>query len=95
MGEGAEIRQAALALVAQLRAADLSVEYPLAEAKFGKQFKAADQCGARLALILGADELAQNQVKIKDMQSGGETAAANDDTLLPRVRAILQNGLPG
>src|SRR5262249_53924531 len=71
-------RPAALTLVAQLRAAGLSVDYPLKEEKFAKQFKAADQTGARLALILGTDEAAKGEVKIKDMKSGTETTVPND-----------------
>jgi histidyl-tRNA synthetase len=91
---GEKERAPALQLAAQLRAAGLAVDYPLKDEKFGKQFKAADQCGARLALILGPDEVANGQVKIKDMQSGTEAPFANDATLLPKIRDILANGLP-
>ena len=86
LGEGPAIRQAALGLVAQLRAAGLAVDYPLKDTGFGKQFKAADQTGARLALILGADELASGQVKVKNMQSGEETAFPNNADLPARLR---------
>jgi histidyl-tRNA synthetase len=86
LGEGPEIRQTALGLVAQLRAAGLAVDYPLKETGFGKQFKAADQTGARLALILGPDERASGQVKIKNMLSGEETSLPNDAALPARLR---------
>jgi histidyl-tRNA synthetase len=43
------------------------VEYPLKELAFGKQFKAAAESGARLALIYGGDELARGVVKMRDM----------------------------
>ena len=90
---GEKERAPALQLAAQLRAAGLAVDYPLKDEKFGKQFKAADQCGARLAIILGPDEVAKGEVKIKDMKSGGEAPFANDDGLLAKIREILQNGL--
>jgi histidyl-tRNA synthetase len=81
LGEGPAIRAAALQLVGQLRAAGFSVDYPLKDSSFGKQFKAADQTGARLALILGADELAKTEIKIKDLRSGGESSVPNDAAL--------------
>jgi histidyl-tRNA synthetase len=86
LGEGPAIRSSALSLIGQLRAAGFSVDYPLKETGFGKQFKAADQVGARLTLILGADEVAQGQVKIKDMRSGEEIALPNDASLPARLR---------
>lgn len=88
------VRSQALELVGKLRAAGVAVDYPLKGEKFAKQFKAADQVGARLALILGPDEAAQNQVKIKDMLSGVEVVVPNDTTLPANVREIAEKGLP-
>jgi histidyl-tRNA synthetase len=34
---------------------------------FGKQFKAAAESGAKLALIYGGDELAKGVVKVRDL----------------------------
>jgi histidyl-tRNA synthetase len=82
-------RPAALKLVGELRAAGLAVDYPLKDEKFGKQFKAADQCGAKLAVILGTDEAAKGEVKIKDMRSGVESSLANDGQLVGLLRAQL------
>ncbi|MGJ8697999.1 MAG: histidine--tRNA ligase [Verrucomicrobiaceae bacterium] len=45
----------ALALASQLRAAGLATTFPLAPAKVGKQFKQAEQAGARFALVIGAE----------------------------------------
>ncbi|OBX06930.1 histidinol dehydrogenase [Gallibacterium salpingitidis] len=39
---------------------------------FKKQFKRADKSGAKFAIILGEDEVAQQQVVIKDLLSGAE-----------------------
>jgi len=43
------------------------VEYPFRELGFGKQFKAAGEAGARLALVYGSDELGRGVVKFRDM----------------------------
>jgi histidyl-tRNA synthetase len=57
-------------LATQLREAGLKVAcYPEA-AKLGKQFKYGDRIGARVALVLGPDELANKEVAIKDLRSG-------------------------
>ena len=60
-------RRAAFADLHRLRAGGYRVEYPLKELAFGKQFKAAAESGARLALIYGGDELARGVVKMRDM----------------------------
>ena len=39
--------------VQQLRALGLRLDFPLAPAKVGKQFQAAEQAGARLAVLIG------------------------------------------
>ena len=70
LGGGAE-RRAAFADIGRLRAAGYRVDYPMKELAFGKQFKAAADSGARIALIYGGDELARGVVKMRDL--GGRT----------------------
>lgn len=65
-------RAAAFADIRALRAAGWRVDYPLKDLAFGKQFKAAAEAGARLALIYGGDELAKGVVKIRDMSDRSE-----------------------
>ncbi|MBI2515905.1 MAG: histidine--tRNA ligase [Opitutae bacterium] len=65
-------RKAAFADIRALRAAGWRVEYPFKDAAFGKQFKAAAESGAKLALIYGGDELAKGVVKIRDMSDRSE-----------------------
>jgi histidyl-tRNA synthetase len=65
-------RQAAFGDIRALRAAGWRVDYPLKDVAFGKQFKAAAESGARLALIYGGDELAKGVVKIRDMSDRSE-----------------------
>jgi histidyl-tRNA synthetase len=60
-------RRAAFADIHRLRSGGYRVEYPLRDLAFGKQFKAAAESGARLALIYGGDELARGVVKMRDM----------------------------
>jgi histidyl-tRNA synthetase len=60
-------RLAAFADIHALRTAGYRVEYPFKDASFGKQFKAAAESGAKLALIYGADELAKGVVRIRDL----------------------------
>ncbi len=60
-------RLAAFGDIQALRAAGFRVDYPLKDVAFGKQFKAAAESGAKLALIYGGDELAKGVVKIRDL----------------------------
>jgi histidyl-tRNA synthetase len=60
-------RKAAFADINRLRAGGYRVEYPMRELAFGKQFKAASDSGARIALIYGGDELAKGVVKLRDL----------------------------
>ncbi|MDF9833094.1 histidyl-tRNA synthetase [Ereboglobus sp. PH5-5] len=64
---GEQERLAAFADINAIRAAGFRVDYPMREMAFGKQFKAAAESGAKLALIYGSDELAKGVVKIRDM----------------------------
>jgi len=50
-----------------LREGGYRVEYPMRPVGFGKQFKQADQCGARLAAIIGDDEQERSVVKLRDL----------------------------
>lgn len=68
----------ALEHVQQLREGGLRVDYPLTEVKVPKQFQAAEQLGARLAVIFG-DEWPN--VGVKDLQSGKQELIAAGDLL--------------
>lgn len=84
-------KRIAFADIQALRAAGWRVEYPFRDASFGKQFKAAAESGARLALIYGADEMAKGVVKIRNLVDRterdvprGQLTAAVRETLGPR-----------
>lgn len=70
---GQQERLAALPVIATLRHNGIRVEYPLKDTAFGKQFKAAGESGARVALIYGSDELRDQTVKLKDLINSTET----------------------
>jgi histidyl-tRNA synthetase len=74
-------RRAAFLDIQALRAAGVRVEYPFKDLAFGKQFKAAAECGARLALIYGGDELAKGVVKIRNMTDRSEREVPRDQVL--------------
>lgn len=86
-------RTAAFADIRALRAAGWRVEYPLKDVAFGKQFKAAAEAGARLALIYGGDELAKGVVKVRDMTDRSEREVPRAE-VLAAVRDLLAGG-PG
>jgi len=85
---GAAERNAAFADVQALRSAGWRVEYPFKDTAFGKQFKAAAESGAKLALIYGGDELARGTVKIRDMGDRSEREVPRDH-VLEAVRDVL------
>ena len=89
---GEDERDAALADAAQLRALGYQVEYPLKNQGFGKQFKAANQSGARFALVYGSEELERGVVKVRDLTAGKDAEIARDQ-LLQQVPTLLENGL--
>lgn len=69
---GAAERHAAFADIHSLRSGGYRVDYPIKELAFGKQFKAAAESGARLALIYGSEELAKGVVKLRDLSDRTE-----------------------
>ncbi|WP_422013239.1 histidine--tRNA ligase [Roseateles sp.] len=58
-----------------LRAAGVAVQMHAGGGSFKSQFKKADACGARFALVFGTDELARGEVGLKPLRDGGEQVA--------------------
>jgi histidyl-tRNA synthetase len=71
-----------------LRASGFRVEYPLKEMAFGKQFKAAAESGAKIALIYGTDEIAKGVVKLRDLVQRTEVDVPRSQ-IAPAVRDLL------
>lgn len=79
---GGEVeREAAFADIQALRAAGIKVEYPFKDTAMGKQFKAASDSGARLAIIYGGDELAKGVVKIRNLTDRSEREVPKDQVV--------------
>jgi histidyl-tRNA synthetase len=73
-----ERRADALAQIQHLRDRGYRIDYPLASTKVARQFQAAEDLGARIALLFG-DEWPQ--VKIKNMGTGEQELVAHDDVI--------------
>lgn len=78
MGEAAE--RAALGLLAELRAAGIAAEQGW-RGNMKKRMQRADASGARVALILGDDELAAGEVALKDLKTGDQRRVALADVV--------------
>ncbi|WP_077621398.1 histidine--tRNA ligase [Sediminibacillus massiliensis] len=70
MGELAE--ETSVKLTYDLRRAGIQVDKDYLGKKFKAQFKAADRLGAKFVLILGDEEVEQNLVKVKNMETGNQ-----------------------
>ena len=84
VSQGEAPRAAALAVAELLRdgAPDLGIVVHCGDGKFKSQMKKADASGARLALILGEDELAAGTVSVKSLrEDGGQVAVARSELL--------------
>ena len=67
---GPAAQQLALPLLSQLRLGGIWVEYDPTKNSFKAQLKAANNCQARFALIIGEDEAVAGKALLKDLQSG-------------------------
>jgi len=85
-----ESQLASYRLSAELRQTGLKVfSYPTAD-KLGKQFRHADRIGAIIAVILGPDEIANQQVAIKDLQTREQITVARAEVAAV-IRDILES----
>ena len=80
IGEDAAVR--ALALVSSLREEGFSAECDIVGRSVKAQMKYADKIGARYSMILGDNELAENQAKLKNMQTGETVDISLDEDAL-------------
>jgi histidyl-tRNA synthetase len=64
---------ASFELAAELRRADLDVIVHPEAAKIGKQFKYGDRMGLKLALVIGPDEQANQQIAVKNLRTGEQS----------------------
>jgi histidyl-tRNA synthetase len=78
--------RAARDLTAALRRAGLGADRAFDDRSMKAQLKAADRSGARLALIVGPDELAAGTVSLRPLRGGGEQRTVPVDAVVAAVR---------
>lgn len=76
-----ELRDRALEIAGRLRAAGRTVDTYPGSGKLKQQFKYADAKKAARALVMGPDEAAKGEVKVKDLKTGEERSVKVEDLL--------------
>ncbi len=89
----AEIQPESMRLAAELRRSGLNVTCYPEPAKLPRQFKFADRMGMKVVLVLGPDELAQDQVAVKDLARSSQEIVARD-SVAGEVKRILERRQP-
>lgn len=88
-----DLLPASFELAAELRRAGLKVAcYPVVT-KLQRQFKYADRMGMRVALVLGPDEAAQDQVTLKDLRDGSQQTLPRR-AVAETIRKLLESAPP-
>jgi histidyl-tRNA synthetase len=85
LGEGTNV--AAVKLLGELRSRGISGDFAFDGRSIKAAMKGADRSGAKIALILGEDELSSNSIVIKDLTTGEQSTTALDlvvDALVAR-----------
>jgi histidyl-tRNA synthetase len=78
----------ALVLTAELRAAGVSADRAFGGRSMKAQMKAADRSGARVAVIVGADEAAAAEVTVRPLRGGDQQRVPRSD-LVKHVKELL------
>src|SRR5690625_944357 len=73
---GDSVKEEAVRIVNDLRTAGLQVDKDYQERSIRAQFRAADRLQARYVLIIGEDELKENKINIRTMETGEEEAVS-------------------
>lgn len=76
-----EYMLASISLSEEIRSGGVNTAIYPTTAKLSKQFKYADRIGARLALVLGPDELAANNVTVKNLNSGDQQSVSRAEVV--------------
>ncbi|UOQ50613.1 histidine--tRNA ligase [Gracilibacillus caseinilyticus] len=86
LGEEASLKAAAI--VNDLRQAGIQADKDYQGKKFKGQFKTADRLAAKYVLVLGDDELANEQISVKNMETGDQESVALAN-LTEHLQALL------
>ncbi len=76
---GDKAKDYTVALLHKLRVAGFSAERDYLDRKIKAQFKAADRMNARYVAVLGDDELNENKINLKTMETGEQTELPLED----------------
>ena len=88
-GSGTEIKAVAIAEQLRQELPEVRVVSHCGGGNFKKQMKRADKVGAAVALILGEDELNNQQIIIKNLREQGEQETVGWQELSERLSALL------
>jgi histidyl-tRNA synthetase len=93
VANGERATRAALALAEKLRdqLPTVTLEMNQGGGNFKKQFQRADRSGARLALVLGDEELERGAVTLKSLRQDGQQSETPLAELAARIPALLTN----
>ncbi|QKH33787.1 histidine--tRNA ligase [Achromobacter pestifer] len=89
--QGEDAQRLAARVGEDLRDAGLSVIVHAGSAGFKSQFKRADASGARVAVILGADEVAAQTASVKFLRADAQGEAAQQQVPLAGLADVLNN----
>ncbi len=89
--QGEEAQRLAASVGETLRDAGLSVIVHAGSAGFKSQFKRADASGARVAVILGADEVTSQTASVKYLRADAQGDNAQQQVPLADLAAVLNN----
>ncbi len=89
--QGEDAQRLAARVGENLRDAGLSVIVHAGSASFKSQFKRADGSGARVAVILGADEVAAQAASIKYLRADGTPEQAQRQVALAELAQVLKS----
>jgi len=76
-------------LTAELREAGIAADRAFDGRSMKSQMKAADRSGARLALLVGEDEVAQGSVSIRHLRGDAPQESTGRADMIERVRSLL------
>jgi histidyl-tRNA synthetase len=72
-------RETGLSLAMQIRDAGYSVTGNVGDTSFKSQLKKADRCNARMALIIGENELETSSITVKQLDDGEQFSLSSEN----------------
>lgn len=89
LGEGADMQAVALAEKLRDQVPETRIQCHCGGGNMKKQMKRADKSGAQVALILGEDEIANQQVTVKYLRGQHEQQRVSQDDVAPLLASLI------